>query len=110
MIEIGQIEDLGESIVREFRPERIILFGSYAYGNPKDDSDVDLLVILPFAGKPVRKAIEIRSKVNPKIPVELVVRTPQQVAERMANNDWFMCEIVGKGRVLYETDHARMDK
>jgi len=82
------------------------LFGSYAYGRPNEDSDVDLLVILPFVGKPVRKAIEIRSKLNPRIPVELVVRTPQQVAERIANNDWFMQEIVERGRVLYEANHA----
>jgi predicted nucleotidyltransferase len=106
MIRMEQIESLGKSIAREFQPDRIILFGSYAYGSPNDDSDVDLLVILPFIGKPVRKAIEIRTKVNPRIPVELVVRTPQQVAERIANNDWFMQEIVEKGRVLYETNHA----
>ena len=54
----------------------------------------------------MRKAIEIRSKVDPKIPLELVVRTPQQVAERIANNDWFMQEIVEKGRVLYEANHG----
>ncbi|MFN2492706.1 MAG: nucleotidyltransferase domain-containing protein [Pyrinomonadaceae bacterium] len=100
-----QIESLGKRIAHEFQPHRIILFGSYAYGHPNEDSDVDLLVILPFDGKPVRKAIEIRSKVNSKIPVELVVRTPEQLAERIANNDWFMQEIVKKGRVLYEANH-----
>jgi uncharacterized protein len=106
MIMMEQIESLGKRIAHEFQPDRIILFGSYAYGRPTEDSDVDLLVILPFVGKPVRKAIEIRSKVNPRIPVELVVRTPEQVAERIANNDWFMQEIVEKGRVLYEANHA----
>jgi len=103
---MDQIESLGRRIASEFQPDRIILFGSYAYGRPNEDSDVDLLVILPFVGKPVRKAIEIRSKLNPRIPVELVVRTPQQVAERIANNDWFMQEIVERGRVLYEANHA----
>lgn len=105
MIKMEQIESLGELIASEFHPDRIILFGSYAYGRPNDDSDVDLLIVLPFAGKPVQKAIEIRSKVNPKIPVEFVVRTPEHLAERMASNDWFMQEIVGKGRVLYEVNH-----
>ena len=66
MIMMEQIESLGKSIVHAFQPERIILFGSYAYGRPNDNSDVDLLVILPFVGKPVRKAIEIRSKVGMK--------------------------------------------
>jgi predicted nucleotidyltransferase len=105
MINMEQIESLGKRIAQEFQAHRVILFGSYAYGRPNEDSDVDLLVILPFVGKPVQKAIEIRSKMNPKIPVELVVRTPEQLAERMANNDWFMQEIVGKGRVLYEANH-----
>src|SRR5947209_6285100 len=105
MVSLDRIKVLTDAIAREFHPERIILFGSYAYGNPSDDSDVDLLVVLPFAGKPVRKAIEIRSRINPKIPVDLLVRTPEQIADRIAKNDWFMREIVEKGRTLYEADH-----
>src|SRR5438876_1593579 len=102
MVEMKRINDLASQIAREFSPERIILFGSYAYGQPSDDSDVDLLVVLPFKGKPARKAIEIRNRVNPKIPLDLIVRTPERLAERVANNDWFMREIVEKGRTLYE--------
>ena len=106
MIEMDRIELLSKQIAKEFRPNRIILFGSYAYGDPTDDSDVDILVILPFAGKPARKAIEIRAKINPHIPVDLIVRTPQQVEERVAMNDWFMREIVEKGRTLYEENNS----
>jgi predicted nucleotidyltransferase len=109
MIEMDRIKSLSRRIAQQFHPERIILFGSYAYGQPTDDSDVDLLVVLPFQGRPVRKAIEIRSRVNPKIPVDLIVRTAEQVADRIAKNDWFMREIVEKGRTLYEADHGRMD-
>lgn len=105
MVEMERIKDLTSQIAREFKPDRIILFGSYAYGQPSDDSDVDLLVVLPFEGKPVRKAIEIRNRINPRIPVDLIVRTPQQLAERIANNDWFMREIVEEGRTLYESNH-----
>ncbi len=105
MVEMKRIKDLTSQIAREFNPERIILFGSYAYGQPGDDSDVDILVVLPFKGKPVRKAIEIRNRINPGIPVDLIVRTPEQVAERIANNDWFMREIVEKGRTMYEANH-----
>lgn len=105
MVEMKRIKDLTSQIAREFNPERIILFGSYAYGQPGEDSDVDILVVLPFKGKPVRKAIEIRNRINPGIPVDLIVRTPEHVAERMANNDWFMREIVEKGRTLYEANH-----
>lgn len=105
MVEMKKIEDLTSQIVREFNPERIILFGSYAYGRASDDSDVDLLVVLPFEGKPVRKAIEIRNKVNAGVPLDLIVRTPEQLAERLAQNDWFMRDIVERGRTLYEANH-----
>lgn len=105
MVRKEEIQQLSDNIAREFRPECIILFGSYAYGNPTGDSDVDLLVVLPFEGKAAHKALEILRKVNPRIPVDLVVRTPEQVQNRIANNDWFMREVFEKGRKLYESDH-----
>lgn len=106
MVEMDRIKSLSRRIAEEFRPERIILFGSYAYGEPTEDSDVDLLVIMPFVGKPVYKAIEIRSKIEPRFPLDLIVRTPKQVAERVAMDDWFMREIVEKGRTLYEEHNS----
>jgi predicted nucleotidyltransferase len=105
MVEMKKIEDLTSQIAREFDPDKIILFGSHAYGQPQDDSDVDILVVLSFQGKPVRKAIEIRNKVNVRMPLDLIVRTPQQLADRLAQNDWFMREIVERGRTLYEANH-----
>jgi predicted nucleotidyltransferase len=105
MVEMKEINDLTSQIAREFRPDRIILFGSYAYGQPGKDSDVDILVVLPFKGKPVRKAIEIRNKVNAGVPLDLIVRTPEQLAERLAQNDWFMRDIVERGHTLYEANH-----
>ncbi len=109
MIEIKQIESWSESIAHLFQPESIFLFGSYAYGEPHDDSDVDLLVVMLFEGKPSRKALEILSNTDPRFPVDLIVRTPAQVAERIAHNDSFMLEIMQRGRKLYESDGARMD-
>ncbi|SRR6266436_1766710 len=105
MADLQKIKDLTSQIAREFSPDRIILFGSHAYGQPRDDSDVDILVVLPFQGKPVRKAIEIRNKVNAGIPLDLIVRTPEQVAERLSQNDWFIRDIVERGRTLYEANH-----
>jgi predicted nucleotidyltransferase len=106
MIGMDQILTLSERIAREFQPERIILFGSYAYGTPDDDSDIDILVVLPFKGKPMRKALEILSRINPEIPVDLLARTPEQVEKRISNNDWFMREVFEKGRILYVDDHS----
>jgi len=106
MIDEKIIHELSERIAREFEPERIILFGSYACGNPTEDSDVDLLVIMPFEGKGAEKAVEIRLKVRPRFPVDFIVRTPEMVRERLDMGDFFMREIMDEGKVLYEADHG----
>lgn len=106
MVKFEEIEALSERIAREFRPERIVLFGSHAQGQPGADSDVDLLVVLPFEGKPVHKTLEILRSLNSDLPVDLLVATPEGVRERLFNDDWFMRDIFEKGRVLYEADHA----
>ena len=102
MVEVDTIVELAERIVQQFHPGRIILFGSYAYGRPTADSDVDLLVILPFEGPPARKAAEIRTSIRAPFPMDLLVRTPQQVQRRVEQGDFFMREIMEKGYVLYE--------
>lgn len=101
MIEHGCIAEIAGRIAREFAPERIILFGSYAYGTPTDDSDVDLLVIMPFTGHHAAKAVEILERVDPHFPLDLLVRTPAQVRQRLEWNDFFLREVMEKGCILY---------
>jgi len=108
MVGLDRIKALSERIAHEFQPERIILFGSYASGKPNEGSDVDLLVVLSFEGKAAYKAGEIRNKIRPEFPLDLIVRTPEQVEDRLAKNDWFMRDIFEKGRTLYEIDNARV--
>jgi predicted nucleotidyltransferase len=105
MVSLQQIEELGRRIGKEFRPQRVILFGSFAQGRPTPDSDVDLLIITEFEGRPVDKSVEIRLKIRPPFPVDLIVRTPEKVLERLAMGDNFMKEILAEGKVLYEADH-----
>lgn len=105
MVDMKSIHELTARIVRAYHPERVLLFGSYAYGTPSADSDVDLLVILPCEGKGARKAVEILNTVDAKFPVDLLVRTPQQIRQRLARNDFFLREIIEKGKVLYEASH-----
>jgi predicted nucleotidyltransferase len=104
VITMRQIEDVSGRIAAEFEPERILLFGSYAWGAPSPDSDVDLLVILPFEGKAVAKSVEMRLKVRPPFPMDLLVRTPEKIRERLALGDPFIRSILDKGEVLYEAD------
>ncbi len=103
--DLEQIRELGRRIGAEFRPKQIILFGSHARGTATPDSDVDLLVILPFRGKAVKKSVEIRLKCQPPFPMDLIVRTPQAVRKRLEMGDCFMQEVMEEGVVLYEANH-----
>lgn len=105
MVAMNRIEEFGRLIGREFNAERVILFGSYARGSVTEDSDVDLLVIVSFEGRSVDKSVEIRMKLRPQFPVDLLVRTPEKVRQRIEMGDGFMREIVEEGKVLYEADN-----
>lgn len=102
MVQMEEIEKLAERIAREFDPERIILFGSYATGHPSPDSDVDLLVILPFSGKPFWKSLEIMNRINAPFPLDLLARRPEDTARRYAQGDPLIREALRHGRILYE--------
>ncbi len=102
MIDEKKIADLSARIAHEFQPERIILFGSYAYGEPRADSDVDLLVVLAFEGKGFRKSLEILNRVDPDFPVDLVARRPEDTARRYKEGDPLIREALDHGKVLYE--------
>ena len=104
-----QIQEVCEAIVGRFNPEKIVLFGSYATGEPNSDSDVDLLVVMPFEGSPFRQAAAILDHIVHTvgvIPMDLLVRTAEQVQERLKIGDSFMREILERGKVMYEADHA----
>ncbi|MCU0510595.1 MAG: nucleotidyltransferase domain-containing protein [Anaerolineae bacterium] len=96
------IDQTVNAIVEQFRPERVILFGSYAYGQPQPESDVDLLVIMDTSLKEVEQAVQICQAVAPRYGLDLIVRTPANLRRRLALGDLFLREVVGKGEVVYE--------
>src|SRR5690606_34175758 len=97
-----------DRVAARFHPERIILFGSHAYGVPNEHSDVDLLVVMPDSGKPLHKSIQIVREVPYHgFACDLIVRDPGVLRWRIENNDWFLRDIVEKGVVLYEDQHER---
>jgi predicted nucleotidyltransferase len=114
MVTLRQIHRLARRIAEEFRPERIILFGSYAYGTPTDDSDVDLLVVMKTDADVVEKGAEIyvavdKARVAP-FSIDVLVRTPEQIRQRVALNDFFMREITEHGKVIYESPHPAVGR
>ena len=104
-----QIKLLCAEIAREFHPDKIVLFGSHAHGKARPESDVDLLIVMPFEGSPFRQAAVILGHVVRTVgvvPMDLLVRTTEQVNQRIQMGDTFMREIIEQGRVMYEADHS----
>ncbi len=106
LIGLARIQAYCDVVACEFQPEKIVLFGSYAYGRPTPDSDVDLLVILPFRGSDVTKAMQIRSRFDTPFPLDLMVRKPEFVSARLRERDMFIEWVMNAGRVMYESQHA----
>jgi predicted nucleotidyltransferase len=98
-----EIEAVIRRIAEKFDPEQIILFGSYAYGKPNQYSDVDLLIVMQTQERPRAKELEIARALSPHpFGMDILVRTPKQLQERIALGDYFLREIVTRGKILYE--------
>jgi predicted nucleotidyltransferase len=100
-IPLAAIRRFARQLGERFHPDRIILFGSYAYGQPHAGSDVDLLVVMP-AAREVNQAIRMSLAFEPPFPLDLIVRTPTKLQRRLAEGSSFMHEIVTRGKVIYE--------
>src|SRR5580658_94551 len=99
------IRRYARAIAAEFHPDKIILFGSYAYGTPHEDSDVDLLVVMP-AYNQHNQAVRILWRLAAPFPLDLIVRTPKEMKWRLEEGESFLTTIVSKGKILYEKDDA----
>ena len=102
MITFEEITQVSKKISEKFLPDKIILFGSYAYGNPSSISDLDLLVILPFQGKNFYKSLEIYQSLNLSFPIDILARTPEDTEKRFRLGDPLIREAMSKGKILYE--------
>lgn len=92
-----------ERIVQEIKPNKVVLFGSYAYGEPTPGSDVDLLIILETDAPGKERSWAVSRLLLPRpFPVDILVKTPQEVEQALAKGDFFMREILERGKVLYE--------
>jgi predicted nucleotidyltransferase len=94
------IREFARQVAERFQPEKIILFGSHAYGTPHEDSDVDILVIMNTKNR--NQAGWIRLAVPRQFPMDLLVRHPKEIERGLKDEDWFLREIMTKGKVLYE--------
>lgn len=95
------IADLAEQIARDYRPEKIILFGSIARGEGREHSDIDLLIIKRTRKRMIDRIGEVLAICDHRIPVEPIVYTPAEIRKRLKMGDFFIREILEEGKVLY---------
>jgi predicted nucleotidyltransferase len=96
------IDDIVYQIVGKFKPQKIILFGSYARRQPRPESDVDLLVVMDTSLTEIEQAIQILQNITYHFGLDLLVRTPANLTRRLALGDPFLQEILAEGVTLYE--------
>lgn len=101
MVSKKRISKIVSQIVQKCSPEQVILFGSHAYGEPTEDSDVNLFVVANIPGLGAERIRVVRRAIEENVPVDIVVRTPVEVEHALQGRDWFVQEIFQKGEVLY---------
>ena len=97
-----EIEKLAQFIAEKFNPKKVILFGTYAYGEATSESDVDLRIIVNSNKSTWELSVEISSALDHIFPLDIVVKSEQEIEDRLASGDFFIEDIIEKGKVLYE--------
>jgi uncharacterized protein len=97
-----------DEVAARFNPRRMVLFGSYAYGSPGEDSDVDILIVSDKRQSRTVQALRVRQAVSAPFPLDLIVRSRPEIERRIGWNDFFLREIMQKGLTLYDADDPRM--
>lgn len=103
---MAYIRKLCKRIAEAYQPEKIILFGSHAYGKPTPESDVDLLIVMEYEGRPIEQMLKIHRELDIVTPVDLLVYSPKEVADRLQDGDMFIVDVMQRGKVMYEGEYA----
>jgi len=110
-VSMQDIHAVAKIISEKFDPDKIILFGSHAYGQPRPWSDVDLLVVMETTLTPRQQRLEISRALSPRpFGIDIIVRTPNDLERRLELGDFFLREVVSKGKPIYECTYPRMDR
>jgi predicted nucleotidyltransferase len=110
MVEVADILAFVDAVAAKFKPQRIVLFGSYAYGAPTEDSDVDLLVVMNYRGRNHEQSIRIRQAIDKTFPMDLLVHKQRDIDRRIGWHDCFLKEITEKGLVLHDASDPRVGR
>ena len=103
----GVIRQIVDRIVREIHPHKIILFGSYAWGQPSEYSDLDLLVVMNSSlARPDTRAMQIEALFRDlDVPMDVIAYTPEEIESCLKKNNPFIRDIMDRGRLVYARQH-----
>ena len=104
------LSEVVENLISKYKPLSIILYGSYAYGNPTEDSDIDLFILKKTNKRRVDRFVQVKKIIynpNNKIPISPLVYNPEELEERIRIGDDFIKEIYKKGTILYEKTSSK---
>lgn len=104
MVRQEEIQNVIKRIAENYKPEKIYLFGSFAWGEPNKDSDVDLFIIKKTEEKHLDRDKTVRRIINRELPADLLIYTPREIKRRLSMGDFFIKNILQKGRILYESN------
>ncbi|MEA2064765.1 MAG: nucleotidyltransferase domain-containing protein [Patescibacteria group bacterium] len=97
-----EIQKITDQIKKKYKPEKIILFGSFAYGKPTKDSDVDLFIVKNTKETRTKRHLKVdRMLLDRAIPLDILVYTPQEIKKRISLGDFFIKNIIQQGKILY---------
>ncbi len=109
LVTAGEIIAFVDRIVAGFAPRRIVLFGSYAFGTPTEDSDVDLLITRQrWSMSPLTAAGKMRIDLGVPFAMDLIVRSEAEIRRRIAGADGFLRQVLETGITLYAADDPRV--
>lgn len=106
MIPMREIQRYCDSIAAAFKPRKIILFGSYAYGKPTEDSDVDVMVVMPKKRYRRDLGVRVRTRVPADFPVDVLIEPDDRLQRRIDDRECFILDVTENGRVMYEAGNA----
>lgn len=97
------LKNIVDKIINNFNPDKIILFGSYAYGHPTVDSDMDIMIVMDTDEKPHKRAVSVRKVLKGiGIPKDIIVKTPEEFERFKDIVGTIVCPAAHKGRIIYE--------
>lgn len=97
-----EVDKIIKQIKKDYNPEKIILFGSFAYGRPKENSDVDLIVIKKTKERAIKRMMRMAGIVKSSLGTDILVYTPREWNAALKEGNFFVKEIADNGKIMYD--------